>query len=273
MNINLDHLSTGEFAKLCNVKKHTLFHYDEIGILKPETYDDNGYRLYTYEQLNLFYFITVMKEMGMSLAEIKLFLSNRTPQKVEDLFINRINELTLEINKLKDLQEVLSSRVEKIKLASNINPKNIHFEYHEEEHLFLSKSLKNNTSKNLFSMIKNNFTNYIHQYSINNSISTLISIEKNNDSYSFVTENFLFQTDEEINPDRLFIKKSGNYLISYHRGSYQTIEETLYKMIDYINKNNLQIGNYSYTKNLLDALTTPSSDEYLIKVLIEIGNP
>ena len=48
-------LTTGEFAKICNVKKHTLFHYDDIGLLKPDYYDENGYRFYSYSQLNLFY--------------------------------------------------------------------------------------------------------------------------------------------------------------------------------------------------------------------------
>lgn len=40
MRRNLRYLSTGEFAKLCNIKKHTLFHYDDIGLLKPEAFDD-----------------------------------------------------------------------------------------------------------------------------------------------------------------------------------------------------------------------------------------
>lgn len=30
------YFTTGEFSKLCHVKKQTLFHYDEIGLLSPE---------------------------------------------------------------------------------------------------------------------------------------------------------------------------------------------------------------------------------------------
>lgn len=55
MKLKLKPLTTGEFAKICNVKKHTLFHYDDIGLLKPDYYDENGYRFYSYSQLNLFY--------------------------------------------------------------------------------------------------------------------------------------------------------------------------------------------------------------------------
>ena len=66
MKMNLKKLTTGEFAKLCNVTKHTLYHYNDIGILKPDSCDENGYRMYTYDQLSLFYFISVMKDMNMS---------------------------------------------------------------------------------------------------------------------------------------------------------------------------------------------------------------
>ena len=41
MKLKLKPLTTGEFAKICNVKKHTLFHYDDIGLLKPDYYDEN----------------------------------------------------------------------------------------------------------------------------------------------------------------------------------------------------------------------------------------
>ncbi|UPA31982.1 MerR family transcriptional regulator [Terrisporobacter glycolicus] len=136
MKMNLKKLTTGEFAKICNVTKHTLYHYNDIGILKPDSCDENGYRMYTYDQLNLFYFISVMKEMNMSLNEINLFLNNRTPQKVKSLFVNRIEELDEEINRIKELQDMLKSRIEKIDYAFSINNKEIKVEYEEEEKLF-----------------------------------------------------------------------------------------------------------------------------------------
>ena len=51
MKLKLKPLTTGEFAKICNVKKHTLFHYDDIGLLKPDYYDENGFILfYIYDE-------------------------------------------------------------------------------------------------------------------------------------------------------------------------------------------------------------------------------
>lgn len=271
MKMNLKKLTTGEFAKICNVTKHTLYHYNDVGILRPDSCDENGYRMYTYDQLNLFYFITVMKEMNMSLNEINLFLNNRTPEKVKSLFGNRIKELDKEIIRIRELQDMLKSRIEKIDYASSINSEEIKVEYKKEEKLFLSKSLKNDVDKNLLYMVKNNFNQFINNYSLKDSLSTLISIEKINDSFSFTPENFLFDSEGEIPASRLFIKKSGKYLVAYHKGSYYNIESTYDRMITYIYDNNLKIGNYSYVKNLIDGLTTPSKNMHLLKISIELS--
>ena len=67
--------STGQFAKLCGVKKQTLFHYDDIGLLSPIQIADNGYRQYSYRQYETFLLITCLKEAGMSLKQIKAFLA------------------------------------------------------------------------------------------------------------------------------------------------------------------------------------------------------
>ena len=46
--------TTGDFASLCNTTRDTLYHYDEIGLLKPERVEPNGYRLYSLTQFKEF---------------------------------------------------------------------------------------------------------------------------------------------------------------------------------------------------------------------------
>ncbi len=58
--------TTGEFSELCSVKKQTLLHYDEIGILKPQYRNDKGYRFYTLKQLETFSVIDILKDLGLS---------------------------------------------------------------------------------------------------------------------------------------------------------------------------------------------------------------
>lgn len=65
-------ISTKQFATLCQTTKHTLIHYDEIGILKPNYVGENGYRYYSLSQTEIFDVISFLKEMGLPLKEIKL---------------------------------------------------------------------------------------------------------------------------------------------------------------------------------------------------------
>ena len=72
--------TTGEFAALCGVTKHTLFHYDETGIFSPAIRGENGYRYYAPAQIEVFQVISSLKELGMPLSDIKAYLDRRSPE-------------------------------------------------------------------------------------------------------------------------------------------------------------------------------------------------
>ena len=61
-------LTAGEFAKITGTTKHTLFHYDKIGLLPPDHRADNGYRYYSPEQLETFDVICTLRELDMPLC-------------------------------------------------------------------------------------------------------------------------------------------------------------------------------------------------------------
>ena len=64
-------IKIGDFSKLSRVSIRMLRHYDEIGLLKPETTDSfTGYRYYSPAQLPTANRITAFKDMGFSLASI-----------------------------------------------------------------------------------------------------------------------------------------------------------------------------------------------------------
>ena len=55
------YIKTGEFAKLVGVTKHTLFYYDKIGLFSPEIKLENGYRFYSFDQLDVFDVIQTLR--------------------------------------------------------------------------------------------------------------------------------------------------------------------------------------------------------------------
>ena len=115
------YFSTGEFAKLFKINKKTLFHYDEIGLFKPEKVEDNGYRYYSEYQLDLFSVIYTLKEIGMPLKDIKNLMDNRNPERILNLFRNKYEEIEKEINSLRRKQEILFNKINLIKEGENFN--------------------------------------------------------------------------------------------------------------------------------------------------------
>lgn len=73
-------LKIGEFSNLAQVTVKTLHHYDEIGLLKPVKIDPfTNYRYYSVEQLSQLHRIMALKELGLSLEQIRLMLNDDLP--------------------------------------------------------------------------------------------------------------------------------------------------------------------------------------------------
>jgi MerR family transcriptional regulator, thiopeptide resistance regulator len=63
-----------QLAKLAGVTTRTLHYYDEIGLLHPQTYGDNGYRYYGEDDLLRLQQILFYRELDFSLAQIKTII-------------------------------------------------------------------------------------------------------------------------------------------------------------------------------------------------------
>jgi DNA-binding transcriptional MerR regulator len=68
----------GEFAELGGVSAKTLRFYDEIGVLRPASVDPRtGYRHYLAQQLEELAYILALKNLGVSLAQLRDLTSKR----------------------------------------------------------------------------------------------------------------------------------------------------------------------------------------------------
>lgn len=68
----------GDFARLGQVSVRMLRHYDEIGLLAPDSVDAaSGYRSYSPEQLSVLNRIVALKDLGLSLDQVGRILADR----------------------------------------------------------------------------------------------------------------------------------------------------------------------------------------------------
>ena len=100
------YITTGEFAKLSGVTKHTLFYYDKIGLFSPEIKRENGYRFYSFDQLEVFEVIQILRELDMPLEEIRSYMSKRSPKHLLLLFGEEEKLIDQQMKRLKHMKRV-----------------------------------------------------------------------------------------------------------------------------------------------------------------------
>ena len=265
------YFTTGEFAKLCRVKKQTLFHYDEIGLLSPEIKKDNGYRYYSYHQFDVFSVIQLLKEVDMSLQDIKQFLENKTPLELIDLLKKKSQEIDMKISHLNRIQKTIETKIKLTERALTIDNSQITLQEHEEEKLFLSSSILNCSDKGFLKSVSEfiEFSND-HQLNLGHPIGAVISKEQieqgDYENYSYL----YIETGGKLESISDYIKPKGLYVVAYHKGSEELIHQTFEKMLDFIRNNHLQLTNYTYEEYILDEISVSNSDEYVTEIMIQV---
>lgn len=267
-----NYFSTGEFAKLCNVNKKTLFYYDEIGLFKPEIVKENGYRYYSVYQLKVFDIIHTLRDLGVPLKQIKSFIDERNPKSVVKFFEYKTGEIENEIKQLRRKQEIMSNKIKIIKEAEKIrdNIDNLSIEEQDEEYLVLSK----NIDKSKFpydSEVYANHLNYCYNQDLYigyplGFIKTIDDLYSENDyAYTY------YYTKVNKNDGENIIKKpKGKYLVGYLNGSYIDIPGLYKKMLDYVKTHNLELIGHSYEEELINLIAVKDMNDYIIKVSMQI---
>lgn len=106
----------GEFSKMTKTTVKTLRYYDETGLLKPQKIDRfTNYRFYTTDQLLTFHRIQALRQVGLSIEEIKAVIDGKSP---ESLLQKRKQEILSEIDEhkkqLSRIEFILSQKEEDI---------------------------------------------------------------------------------------------------------------------------------------------------------------
>ncbi|UUZ91357.1 MerR family transcriptional regulator [Paenibacillus sp. P25] len=84
----------GDLAHLTGLTVRTLRFYDQIGLFSPSGQTESGHRLYSEADLSRLHQILSLKELGLSLEEIKSVLTGGqlSPLEIVSLQMGRIKE-------------------------------------------------------------------------------------------------------------------------------------------------------------------------------------
>ena len=109
-------MNIGQAARRSGLSTKMIRYYESIGLLKPATRSDSGYRLYQAEDLYSLAFIKRSRDLGFSLEEVGKLLTlwqdrQRASADVKALAMQHIDELNRRIEELVSLRDTLGELV------------------------------------------------------------------------------------------------------------------------------------------------------------------
>jgi len=263
--------STNEFAKLAGVTKHTLFHYDKVGVFVPEIKLENDYRYYSYTQIEFFGVISTLKELGMSLKEIKAYLDKRNPKDLILLLKEKEDEIEVKINHLKQMKNLISHKVQFTEEALTIKDNHPFITTEKEELLLTTEVTKPETNKNLGLDISKHMSNCKnHGLFPLNSIGNIIHIDRIKLKDYLNYECFFTNVDNKGQNENIYIKKAGRYLNAFHQEGFFSTEQTYQNILDFARSNQLNLDEFFYEDVLLDDLSVKGYEKYMVKISVRI---
>lgn len=118
-----EYYKIGEISKLYDIGTDSLRYYEEIGILKPKR-DENGYRMYSVNDIRTLNVLRELRSIGFPMKDIKEHLSDYNLEKTVELFRKAVSEIENRQAELEKMKGQLSTRIHEIYYY--IAEKNIH---------------------------------------------------------------------------------------------------------------------------------------------------
>lgn len=126
-------LTITEMARLKNITSETLRHYDRIGLLKPDFVSGSGIRSYSICQYERLGTILELKQMGLSLKEIRDYMENRNFQKSMELLKKYQRRFEEKLDEQTRLNEIMKQKLSFLDRLSDLPSMETVFEQHFPE--------------------------------------------------------------------------------------------------------------------------------------------
>jgi len=257
--------STGEMAKHFNISKQTLIYYDRIGVFCPNaTNEDTGYRYYTIEQCEELDVILSLKNIGMSLKEIRAYLALDSTADRVALLESQEERVREQIRKVTRAHSRIASMVDAYRKRLSIVP--------------FEMGVKHLSARTVFSEpVKAPHD----QYQLEIAIKRLL--EKTRDRSDAGIHEFFGVIDEDAAGTGRFLKvgqyvesngndsvSAGEYAYIIHKGAYGDAGQSRKKLTAYVEERGLLPAGPFVESMLLDYLAVSSEDEYLVEIQVPV---
>lgn len=206
----------------------------------------------------------------MPLKDIKTYLDTRTPETYLQLLEEKLSEVDTAIANLTKIKNRLTTATHYTTLALSTEHAKTVLVEQEEEYLIVSSNLSSATHKE-FSTYMLEYIQFFDKYALTtyDSLGTLIKFEDIANGLQDCFTSLYAKTQDTTIPS-VIVKPKGLYAITYHHGSFDTMYETYKKILEFIQRHHLEVGEFFYEDYLIDDITSCNPDDFVARIMIEV---
>lgn len=271
-----DRLTVSEMSKLRNIPIDTLKHYDRIGLLKPNYVNpQNQYRYYSATQYDIIGLIIELRQLGMSLPDIKKYIENRNLANSLQLMEEKGEELKIHIQELTELSDLIQKKIQLIRESQNQDTMQARI---------VEKSFGKRYAFSFFRNVKDDIEGACAALELEQTLTSkapTIAAEKLG---VFIPKeeltllpcqdtfvNFIFIPENEVHTYETVIEiPAGTYICSRYFGSLWQRRECLNQVLTFIEEHHLTVAGSGVQVNIIDETITENENEFVFEIQIPV---
>ena len=266
-------LPIGQFAALHGVNKKTLMWYDEVGLFRPAVVNSqNGYRYYSYQQSQTLETILLLREMGVSVKEIKAFMQERSAASMEKLLGEKIEELDREISHKKAVRETLAKHRRNMQTLLSMDLEEISSVEKKGRRLVTVELSADTSFEKAVEMITDETKKYQLSYLHDASYGSMIAVES---LYAGNFEDYpslFIEIPFPIRRSGLHVQPAGTYLRAFYRGPWEDMDIRYREILSYAEKQGMTFYGFSYEVVLNENVVEREEDAIVqIEIPVRLG--
>lgn len=273
----------GELSEICGINKSTLRFYDDKKLLIPSFRDKiNNYRYYTEEDVMNAIIIKELQKKGMNIGEMKNILNERSLNSLKNKLENTISSLEKEKNILEEKISYAKNKYHSIEQCLNISNKikeegqRITIRKTEDTYAIFTKYKSKVKATKLF------WGRHVELTKLSEELDLTISGPFTAIFHDYYKNQFFIEEGELevlypiLKPSKLSenIKyiEGGKFISTIYIGKYQNLLPSYSNLIEYADKNNIEITGKSIEEYLCDFTLGLNEEDYITRISFPIKN-